>query len=76
MNKKGRAMKILLIVIAGLFVAVGFLGRPYIEMLQDGQSLACVSQQIQNDIKGDDSLSGVLSTGADKLSCQADAFFD
>lgn len=69
-------MKIFITVVAVLFVVAGFLGRPYIDMLQDGQSLECVMQQMKSDLVVDESLSATLSAGANKLSCQAGALFD
>lgn len=65
-------MKIMVVVIAVVLIAVGFLGRPYFEMLSDGQSMDCVVQQIKHDMSGDDSVKGKLTEGFNQLSCKAE----
>lgn len=69
-------MKIVLVVVAVVLVAVGFVGRPYFEMLADGQSVDCVIEQIKFDMTNDDDLEGKLKTGFSSLSCQANSFLD
>jgi len=69
-------MKVVITLVCLLLIAVGFLGRPYIEMLQDGQSIECVTRQIKADISNDDSIKERLSAGIDSLSCRADSLLN
>ncbi|MEY3017890.1 MAG: hypothetical protein RL336_1025 [Pseudomonadota bacterium] len=68
-------MKIILwVVIVGLVVA-GYTGRPYIDMLRDDQSLSCVVEQIELDLKSDGSVSDELTRQSHAAQCKAEAVF-
>lgn len=69
-------MKVAAIVVVVLLVATGYFGKPYIDMLSDGQPFGCVMDQIGLDIGSDGGFKDELARQSNAANCKAQAMLD
>lgn len=69
-------MKIGLAIVAVLLVISGYFGKPYIDMVLDGQPVGCVMDQINLDMSSDGGIKDELARKTNAANCKAQAMLE
>jgi len=69
-------MKLFVVVLMIFLLSGGYYGRPYIDMISDGQSFECVMEQVRLDIVSDGSLKDEVAKQSNAAKCKAEALLD